>query len=1424
VVGYSKKTALLEDAITQMNAGKYGRSSAALKELLALDPHNMEARRLFATLHLRLGSLIPARQAFDSLISEAFERQDYWLAESLLREYLAAGPRCVPFIEKLGSVYQEKGDALEAVAEYGKAIDILIEDPDPENPQHAAQLYAKIRELAPASPVAFRHAPLFDAQTGDLIARPQPVPSDPSVSPVEPPVAGSGMEPNVADAVMPEAAVGVMPWEEGIEEPSSRPAQQLSPEMASAATTGESPAVPRENEFIVAELKQGDPVVEMNLPQEVAVVDEPPPAQPAVHVNDATFDTTDTTIEAHSSSAVPTDRAPSASVVASAEETLSRAVDIAPTPLDLPEPPATKDQGSPAPEVPQASSEETISAPMPWEEVQESTVTIPEAASFDPAPLSTQSHDEVMIQSETAPREEMPTPAQPTLSSPLAGMDSPAAQQMAEPSAAQSDTAPAAHSPIPDVLKGGFSWESVFNSAWKFGDKVSINQPEAAAPQVDHAEDGEAPQPLASSSARLPTTGSLAEVAPTVMVSQPMPWEQVQEAVVTIPPPDAVEETAVENGAAVVDQPARIEPAGQPTGAASSPTSASAIDTFSISEPPPAPPSAEPEFRFVVTDAVNSPTPSPVSDEKESSASEAQHDSESSVSLSSPSVLQPEPVLKPFSSADSEDGASHGVPKAAVEQETPPLYAAEPADVRPTVEEIEAPVHETAVLIGQTTPEPPLESSPQSPASQVPAAPVEAEHPAAEISDGSTQSFAQEPGIVASSPGAPAEISSMTIPLSEQIDSPRGTGFTEPPAALNPVAESVSPGLSAGDLSHWKTGEVAVQTHRPTPKKRKKTSQPQGESSAPLLPREEPVFRTEVEEERQSAQNSSEEAPNKEPVPQQEEWIRTGESIRFVEPAVSVAEAVPEASAQVETRAPTPLSTAASAVDVLFESSGRFTKTAKRERSSEPKPRPRLRTKLSRVRIAITVFLSSCFSTTRAIVTSIVALIVLSAALAALAVGAVGLTWMIMEEAPSPAFHSLTTIPQRALADSKKNGYLLLLGFEAPVGLDPIQAGYERKPDRLQAGQAAACLGGSGGAGGVQASAAVAKGWFKSADPVGQFKSHQDTIKGWTTQGETALTRYKQWVKLAFEDWGYGQSVTPPCSAILFAHQLYLAEGFLQNPDTGLDRLETDMEAWRVALAQAKTLPMKMMALQAVRDDAALASGLLVKPDFDGKMLGRLTKILRPLDQVELSIRWPMQGELVSAVKTFDAQLKAERGEDPRWYTAIASALPLPKQRRFNDYAEYYEVSYKAAGEGRYASMPKWAHYLRYPAQTVMDYLGNPIENIIGLEPLAAWDHYNGLVVDADAHLRLVSLQAWLRRGPQDADLLPRIAKAGQSVYDPYTGLPMLVNLKKGVLYSVGHDGKDQDADPQDDVVVAIPLNQSPAVFPRTVAGPIRTK
>jgi hypothetical protein len=540
------------------------------------------------------------------------------------------------------------------------------------------------------------------------------------------------------------------------------------------------------------------------------------------------------------------------------------------------------------------------------------------------------------------------------------------------------------------------------------------------------------------------------------------------------------------------------------------------------------------------------------------------------------------------------------------------------------------------------------------------------------------------------------------------------------------------------------------------------------------------------------------------PVP---EWVRTGESIRFVEPpqASPVAPMFPPISERQEVSRSTAV--AAAAVDVLFESSQNVRAAQTREPIADSKPSRKSSRGLTRARIAIAGFVSSCFSTTRAIVMTCVGLVVLSGVFIALGIGAIGLAWIIMEQSPSPIFQSLTVTPQRTLSDYKSNGYFLLLGIDASFEHDPIQAGYDRKMEGKNGSSALACFGSSGArtSEGSNASTDVMRGWIRSADPIGEFKSHKDTIKGWSNQHQVTLKRYGQWQKLLFEDWGYGQPGGPPCAAMVFTHQLHVADGFVQGADVGVDRLETDMEAWRIVLGQARTLAVKMLALQVINDDIAVASGLLVRSDFDGKYLRQLTKILRPLDQVELSMRWPMQSELLSASRTYETRLKAARTEDQPVYSMVASALPLPMQRRLNDYAEYYDASYKAAGEGKYGSLPKWKTYIRFPASGLMDYLANPIENIVGLEPLAPWDLYNGFVVDTDAHLRLASLQAWLRRGPAEGDLLTRIAKAGQNFYDPYTGLPMLVNMKKGLLYSVGHDGKDQDADPQADVVVEIP-------------------
>ena len=115
--------------------------------------------------------------------------------------------------------------------------------------------------------------------------------------------------------------------------------------------------------------------------------------------------------------------------------------------------------------------------------------------------------------------------------------------------------------------------------------------------------------------------------------------------------------------------------------------------------------------------------------------------------------------------------------------------------------------------------------------------------------------------------------------------------------------------------------------------------------------------------------------------------------------------------------------------------------------------------------------------------------------------------------------------------------------------------------------------------------------------------------------------------------WDTGQILSPNCAHILLAHRLYLAEGFGQDLNTGLGRLENDMASWRTVLGQSKTLMVKMLAVTAVQDDTAIASGLLTRQDLDETAISRLGKIVRPFDQVELSLRWPMQSHLVWATK-----------------------------------------------------------------------------------------------------------------------------------------------------------------------------------------------
>ncbi|MDF0668691.1 MAG: hypothetical protein P0119_21785 [Nitrospira sp.] len=1353
VVGYSRKTALLEEAITQMNAGKYVRSSAALKELLTLDPHNMEARRLFATLHLRLGSLIPARQAFDSLISEAFQRQDYWLAESLLREYLAAGPRCVPFLEKLGTLYQEKGDALEAVDQYGKAIDILIEDPDPDNPQHAALLYAKIRELAPASPLAFRLASFFDAQTGELLAR-QPSESGQSiVAPSLDMLEGgqgtqAGCEP--VDGVMPreiQDAQTMVPADRKVVEGSDFSGSPIPPSITDL------PAHP--GPTFSEELLLADSSLQEKAASSANELGSDAQEETCTHEFESAL--SGPQLDDCSGQVAPGGFHPFASPSASDAERSEIQHGLDPVVSTGGHAEAQQQDSLSAEAEPQAppgvSGSSLVSAPTETANASvpslEFTVQSIDAAggtlssqmeeTSAPAFLNKESSTAGPIEVE----DRQPSPQQPggTHSKEVVTEASPEARAPSNPG---SNSANEISAPW---KQPGFSWESVFNSAWKFGSDHSANvsPSEVTQANVEEALPAVASPPqeqvLEHQAVEIPKreeSVSLRDQTASGFQIAPMPWDQVQESVISILPAQTAEPDAEDRESAIVqsageadkDLVTRIgEDQAQPP--ISPPPPVAETGAFSITPDREIPVSTEPEI--------------PVADLGQTTSMPESAPALAELDQQLPVVSGPTMSASPPSEASLKTRISSVYANGQVTDDVVSPAAVSSQSAAPVLM-----ADDDRTII----------------ADQKLAQESTAEHPATS-SQPTCETLSEETGEIPSS-----------VPLLKQDT------ILELPSEMATIPHLIE-----------EPAEVQVQEDQPP--------------SMTIVEARTPIP-----------------APVPKPVPAQDEWVKAGESIQFIEPSqpTPIAQRHPSVSEPQEVTRAT--SVAPAAVDALFESSRKLRPTEPHEHVLESKPVRKSSTTLGRARIAIAGLVGSCFSTTRAIVVTCVSLVLLSGILMVLGVGAVGLTWIIMEESPSPAFQRLTTTPQRALSDFKKNGYFLLLGIDAPVGHDPIQAGYDRKPDIDEGSSASACFGGSGSrtVKGANASADVMRGWVRRSDPVGEFKSHQDTIKGWSNEHQPTLNRYGQWQKLPFEDWGFGQPTAPPCTAMVFAHQLHVSDGFLQGAEIGVERLETDMEAWRIVLGQARTLAVKMLALQAINDDIAVASGLLVRSDFDGKYLGRISKFLRPLDQVEISLRWPMQSELVVASKMYDAQLKAGRAEEQPLYKMVASALPLPVQRRLNAYAEYYDASYKAAGEGQYGSLPKWKTYIHFPASGLMDYFTNPIENIVGLEPLAPWGRYNGFVIDTEAHLRLASLQAWLRRGSLDGDLLTRIAKAGQSFYDPYTGLPMLVNMKKGLLYSVGQDGKDQDADPQSDVVVEIPAVQTSAASAKTSAASSKSR
>ena len=159
----ASKQGLLEYANAQMNSGQYGPAEAALSELLSREPGEPEVCRLLARVHLKAGQIVVARGEIQFFAETAIRAGDYKLAESMIQEFLEVNPTSVTMLELLGKTHEESGDKVTAAADYGRAVEVLLEHPDPDNPTQPTELFEKIKEIAPSSSVVQKLTGLFQA-------------------------------------------------------------------------------------------------------------------------------------------------------------------------------------------------------------------------------------------------------------------------------------------------------------------------------------------------------------------------------------------------------------------------------------------------------------------------------------------------------------------------------------------------------------------------------------------------------------------------------------------------------------------------------------------------------------------------------------------------------------------------------------------------------------------------------------------------------------------------------------------------------------------------------------------------------------------------------------------------------------------------------------------------------------------------------------------------------------------------------------------------------------------------------------------------------------------------------------------------------------------------------------------------------------
>ena len=169
---------LLSEAARRIEEKQFAGAEAILNQMLTREPGNPEVCQLLAKLHLQRGDIQVALGEYRYLAGAALRAQEYVKAETLITDVLAVEPQSVAMLELYGELYGEKGDAANAVLQYGKAIELLLQHPEPGMPTLHEELFEKIQSLAPDNPIVAKLSALMRGESSVEA----PAPAEPQAS------------------------------------------------------------------------------------------------------------------------------------------------------------------------------------------------------------------------------------------------------------------------------------------------------------------------------------------------------------------------------------------------------------------------------------------------------------------------------------------------------------------------------------------------------------------------------------------------------------------------------------------------------------------------------------------------------------------------------------------------------------------------------------------------------------------------------------------------------------------------------------------------------------------------------------------------------------------------------------------------------------------------------------------------------------------------------------------------------------------------------------------------------------------------------------------------------------------------------------------------------------------------------------------